>query len=81
MKPGPVIKDIRAAPILPRGRVAKWSREQIDKLTTLDLRALLANAERLHETEIAALCNELLVARRRSQAAARRRKTLSAEGE
>jgi hypothetical protein len=67
--------------VLPRGRVATWSREQIDKLTTLELRALLANAERLHETEIAALCNELLVARRRSQAAARRRKTLSAGGE
>ncbi len=40
MKPGPVIKDTRAAPILPRGRVAKWSKEQIDKLTTLELRAL-----------------------------------------
>ncbi|HZS68529.1 MAG TPA: hypothetical protein VFA72_15540 [Burkholderiales bacterium] len=67
--------------VLPRGRVATWTREQLDKLTTLELRALLANAERLHETEIAALCNELLVARRRSQAAARRRKTLSAGGE
>jgi len=66
--------------VLPRGRIATWGREQIDKLTTLELRALLANAERLHETEIATLCNELLVARRRSQAAARRRKTLSAGG-
>jgi hypothetical protein len=68
------MKDIRAAPILPRGRVAKWSKEQIDKLTTLELRALLANAERLKETEVVALCNELLHARPRGQAPVRRHK-------
>jgi hypothetical protein len=68
------MKDIRAAPILPRGRVAKWSKEQIDKLTTLELRALLANAERLKETEIAALCNELLGARPRGHPLVRRHK-------
>jgi len=67
--------------VLPRGRVATWTRERLDKLSTLELRALLVNAERLKETEIAALCNELLVERRRSQAAARRRKPLSAGGE
>src|SRR2546425_13366512 len=66
------MKDIRAAPILPRGRVAKWSKEQIDKLTTLELRALLANAERLKETEVVALCNELLHARPRGHALVRR---------
>ena len=33
--------------IIERGRVAKWSREQLDKLTTPELRALLVNAERL----------------------------------
>ena len=70
----PVTKDTRAAPILPRGRVAKWSKEQIDKLTTLELRALLANAERLKETEIAALCNELLDARPRGHPLVRRHK-------
>jgi hypothetical protein len=70
----PVTKDTRAAPILPRGRVAKWSKEQIDKLTTLELRALLANAERLKETEIAALCNELLDARPRGHPVVRRHK-------
>src|SRR3989441_973030 len=68
------MKDIRAAPILPRGRVAKWSKEQIDKLTTLELRALLANAERLKETEVVALCNELLHARPRGHALVRRHK-------
>jgi len=74
VKPGPVIKDTRAAPILPRGRVAKWSKEQIDKLTTLELRSLFANAERLKETEIAALCKELLDARPRGHAPVRRHK-------
>src|SRR5712664_4473772 len=47
------MKDIRAAPILPRGRVAKWSKE---------------------ETEIAALCKELLDARPRGHAPVRRHK-------
>src|SRR2546422_1168139 len=68
------MKDARAAPVVPRGRVAKWSKEQIDKLTTLELRALLANAERLKETEIAALCKELLDARPRGHAPVRRHK-------
>lgn len=68
------MKDIRAARLLPRGRVAKWSKEQIDKLTTLELRALLANAERLKETEVVALCNELLHARPRGHAPVRRHK-------
>lgn len=62
-----------AAPLLPRGRVAHWSREQIDKLSTLELRALLANAERLHEPEVAAICNELLDARPHGHPPARRR--------
>ena len=67
--------------VLPRGRVATWSREQIDKLSTLELRALFANAQRLNETELAALCTDLLVARRRAQAAAaRRQKALGAGG-
>ena len=68
------MKDTRAAPILPRGRVAKWSKEQIGKLSTLELRALLVNAERLKEPEVAALCNELLDARPRGRASVRREK-------
>jgi hypothetical protein len=55
-----------------RGRVAKWSKEQIDKLTTPELRALLENAERLKEPEVAALCNELLDARPRGRPPVRR---------
>ena len=60
--------------ILPRGRISQWSKERIDKLSTIELRALLANAERLKETEVAALCNEILTARPRGHAPARRDK-------
>jgi hypothetical protein len=49
--------------ILPRGRISQWSRERIDKLSTAELRALHANAQRLNETEVAALCSALLDAR------------------
>ena len=49
-------------------------RERIDKLSTAELRALLINAERLKETEVAALCNEILNARPRGHAPARRDK-------
>ena len=51
------------APILPRGRVATWTKERLDKLSTADLRALRANAEARKETEVAALCTEILEAR------------------
>ena len=51
--------------LLPRGRVAKWDREKIDKLTTPELRQLMLNAERLGEPEVAALCKEILVSRPR----------------
>jgi hypothetical protein len=60
--------------IMERGRIATWSREQIDKLTTLELRALLVNAERLKELEVAALCHELLDARPRGRPPERRDK-------
>jgi hypothetical protein len=58
--------------IAERGRVAKWTREQIDRLSTLELRALLENAERLKEVEVAALCNELLDSRPRGRAPKKR---------
>ena len=66
------MKELRQERIATRGRVAKWSREQIDKLSTPELRALLANAERLKEPEVAALCNELLNARPRGHVVVRR---------
>ncbi len=63
------------APVLPRGRVASWTKEQLDKLSTPDLRALLANAEGRKETEVAALCSEILDSRPRGHLPVRRRKT------
>jgi hypothetical protein len=74
------MKAIPAARILPRGRIAKWSKEQLDKLSTLDLRALLANAERLKEPEVAALCNELLDSRPHGHSPATRRMRAAAGG-
>ena len=54
------------APVLPRGRVATWTKERLDKLSTDELRTLLANAQGRKETEVAALCNEILESRPRA---------------
>jgi len=51
------------APLLPRGRIVNWSREQLDKLSTEDLRSLRANAEIRKETEVEALCDDVLATR------------------
>lgn len=51
---------------LSRGRAALWTRDKIDLLSTPEVRNLHANAERLLETEIAALCIEVLGARPRT---------------
>jgi len=51
---------------LSRGRAALWTKDKIDLLSTPDVRNLHANAERLLETEIAALCIEVLGARPRT---------------
>ena len=48
---------------LPRGRIVQWSRERLDALSTIELRQLFTNAQRLNETELAAVCDELLGAR------------------
>jgi hypothetical protein len=66
------MKKIPPAPILPRGRIANWTREQLEKLNKDELKALLANAERLLETEVAALCRDVLAAHRRTHYAAAR---------
>jgi hypothetical protein len=68
------MREQRGAQAMPRGRVAKWSKEQLEKLSTLELRALVANAERLNEPEVAALCNEILDARPRGQAPVRQQR-------
>jgi len=59
---------------LNRPRVAHWTREKIESLTTIEVRQLLANAERLAEPEIAALCGAVLDARPRGRAPVRKAK-------
>lgn len=66
------MKELSAARMTPRGRIAKWSKEQLEKLSTIELRALLGNAERLKEIEVATLCTEILTARPRGMVLARR---------
>ena len=41
-------------------RAAQWTRDKIDSLTTLEVKQLRANAERLSEREITALCDDVL---------------------
>ena len=59
------MKKIPPAPVLPRGRIAHWSRQQLEKLGKDELQALLANAVRLQEPEVADLCRLVLRARLR----------------
>lgn len=61
--------------IAERTRNTTWSRERISALGTPELRQLLANAQRLNEPEIAALCDELLGARPRGRAPVRKPKS------
>lgn len=63
-----------------RSRIAKWTREKISSLTTLELRQLRLNAERLHETEVAALCDQVIGERPRGRTATRRPKRKGSAG-
>jgi hypothetical protein len=54
-----------------RGRVELWTREKIESLSTIEIRQLQANALRLSEPEIAALCDEVLGARPRRRVTAK----------
>jgi hypothetical protein len=59
---------------LNRPRVALWTRDRIESLSTLEVRQLLENALRLAEPEIAALCGAVLDARPRGRAPVRKSK-------
>ena len=48
---------------LRRSKVALWTRDKIESLTTIEVRQLQANALRLAEPEIAAVCDLVLDAR------------------
>lgn len=62
------------------GRTAAWTREKIEALTTAEVRQLRDNADRLSETEIVALCDDILKARPKggAKAAALRNKRSAA---
>jgi hypothetical protein len=45
------------------GRSAAWTKDRIEGLSTPEVRQLRDNAQRLSETEIVALCDEVLKAR------------------
>jgi hypothetical protein len=45
------------------GRSAAWTRDRIEGLSTAEVRQLRDNAQRLSESEIVGLCEEVLKAR------------------
>lgn len=49
---------------LHRARVALWTHEKIESLSTIEVRQLHANALRLAEPEIAEICDTVLGSRR-----------------
>ncbi len=55
-----------------RPRADSWTRDKIESLSTLEVRQLEANAVRLEETEVAALCEQVLDARPRGRPPVRR---------
>jgi hypothetical protein len=59
--------------ILPRGRVATWTREKLEAMSIPDLRALLENAERLKESELAVMVSAILDKRPHGHTPARKR--------
>lgn len=55
---------MKANPIK-RGRAEDWTRERIGQLPVKEIEQLRANAERLNESGVAALCNDVLMANAR----------------
>ena len=52
------------------GRSAAWTRDRIEALSTAEVRQLRDNAQRLSESEIVGLCEEILKARPKGAARA-----------
>jgi hypothetical protein len=51
--------------IIRSSRAVQWTRDRIDGLSTIEVRQLRANAERLREPEVTARCDEVLGGRPR----------------
>jgi hypothetical protein len=56
------------------GRPAAWTRDRIDGLTTAEVRQLRENAERLSESEVVGLCDEVLKSRPKTAAKTTKRR-------
>lgn len=56
------------------GRPAAWTRDRIEGLSTVEVRQLRENAERLSEAEIVALCDDVLKSRPKSAAKTAKRR-------
>ena len=61
--PGEFLQNVRRMKqrAVRRGRAEEWTRERIAQLSAQDIRQLRANAERLNEPGVVALCSEVLV--------------------
>ena len=60
------------------GRSAAWTKERIDALSTAEVRQLRDNAQRLGESEIAGLCEEVLKVRPKTGVGARTKRPAAA---
>jgi hypothetical protein len=60
------------------GRPAAWTRDRIESLSTVEVRQLRENAERLSEAEIVGLCDEVLKARPKAAKAAKAKRPAAA---
>lgn len=60
------------------GRSAAWTKERIDALSTAEVRQLRDNAQRLGESEIAVLCEEVLKVRPKTGVGARTKRPAAA---
>ena len=52
---------------------SQWTRERIDSLSTPEVKQLRDNAQRLNESEIATLCDEVLGKRPRGKAGVKKK--------
>jgi hypothetical protein len=60
------------------GRSAAWTKERIDALTTPEVRQLRDNAQRLGESEIVGLCDEIIKVRPKTGVGARTKRPAAA---
>jgi hypothetical protein len=60
------------------GRSAAWTKERIDALTTPEVRQLRDNAQRLGESEIVGLCDEIIKVRPKTGVGSRTKRPAAA---